>query len=254
MKYTLLDMTQTILSSMDSDEVNSISDTPESLQVAYVIRSCYFDIVSRNGLPEHFDVSSLDASGDNLKPVLMSMKSDTSRVSWVKYNTASTEEPEIQMRDIKYVPLTDFLQDMYELDETDTRVGKFIHIVNGTEFPILYLNDKAPQRYTTFDDRTLIFDSYDNTVDTTLQSSKSLVYARKVIPFTMSDNFMPDLDEPQFALLLNESKAMAWLELKQSAHPKAEQNAQRGWVRLQKTQDGVKKTSLFDQLPNYGRK
>jgi len=33
MKYTLLKMVQLILSAMDSDEVNGISDTVESLQV-----------------------------------------------------------------------------------------------------------------------------------------------------------------------------------------------------------------------------
>jgi len=37
MKSTVLDMTQSILSGLGSDEVNSISDTTESLQVAEVI-------------------------------------------------------------------------------------------------------------------------------------------------------------------------------------------------------------------------
>ena len=53
MKYTLLEMTQDILSNMSSDEVNSISDTPESLQVATIIKQKYYDIVSRGDLPEH---------------------------------------------------------------------------------------------------------------------------------------------------------------------------------------------------------
>jgi len=36
-KKTVLDMVQDILSDMESDEVNSISDTTEALQVAQII-------------------------------------------------------------------------------------------------------------------------------------------------------------------------------------------------------------------------
>ena len=53
MKYTLLEMTQDILSNMSSDEVNSISDTTESLQVATIIKQKYFDLISRVNRPEH---------------------------------------------------------------------------------------------------------------------------------------------------------------------------------------------------------
>jgi hypothetical protein len=38
-KMTLLEMTQNILSAMNSDEVNSITDTVESLQVAEEIQN-----------------------------------------------------------------------------------------------------------------------------------------------------------------------------------------------------------------------
>jgi hypothetical protein len=45
-KMTLLEMTQDILSDMDSDEVNSINDSVESLQVAQIIKTTYFNIVN----------------------------------------------------------------------------------------------------------------------------------------------------------------------------------------------------------------
>ena len=43
-KMTLLEMTQNILSAMDSDAVNSIGDTVESLQVADVIVETYYEL------------------------------------------------------------------------------------------------------------------------------------------------------------------------------------------------------------------
>ena len=40
-KMSLLEMTQDILSDMDSDEVNSINDSVESLQVLGIIKNTY---------------------------------------------------------------------------------------------------------------------------------------------------------------------------------------------------------------------
>lgn len=42
MKYTLLELTQRILESMNSDEVNSIGDTEESMTVANIIKESLF--------------------------------------------------------------------------------------------------------------------------------------------------------------------------------------------------------------------
>ena len=60
---TLLRLVQDILSSLDSDEVNSISDTPESLQVANIVRTTYEDLVSLLDLPEHFSFFELTTAG-----------------------------------------------------------------------------------------------------------------------------------------------------------------------------------------------
>ena len=44
MKQTLLQMTQSILSDMDSEAVNSISDTVEAQQIASVIEDTFYNI------------------------------------------------------------------------------------------------------------------------------------------------------------------------------------------------------------------
>src|SRR5882672_11876334 len=82
---TLLDMTQEILSAMSSDEVNSIGDTTESLQVATIIKRKYFDIVSRSALPEHDQLIQLTSSGDTALPVLMYVPVEVNNIKWIKY-------------------------------------------------------------------------------------------------------------------------------------------------------------------------
>jgi hypothetical protein len=41
-KMTLLEIVQDVLNDMDSDEVNSISDTVEATQIANICRSVYY--------------------------------------------------------------------------------------------------------------------------------------------------------------------------------------------------------------------
>jgi uncharacterized membrane protein len=53
MKMTLLEMVQNILSDMDSEEINSISDSNEAEQIAKVIENTYFNLISTRIIPEH---------------------------------------------------------------------------------------------------------------------------------------------------------------------------------------------------------
>jgi hypothetical protein len=100
----------------------------------------------------------------------------------------------------------------------------------------------------------VIFDSYDNTQDNTLQASKTLVYGTRVPDFLLQDNFIPDIDDQQFSLLINESKALAWVELRQMPHSKAEQEIKRQWAAVQKDKSVSGKPVYFDQFPYFGRK
>ena len=59
MKQTLLQMTQSILSDMDSEAVNSISDTVEAQQIASVIEDTFYNISSARDIPEHHQLLNL---------------------------------------------------------------------------------------------------------------------------------------------------------------------------------------------------
>src|SRR6267154_6196147 len=85
MKMTLLSMTQSILSALSSDEVNSISDTTESLQVAEVIKQAFMSISARAGIVEQSQLFQLDPSLDATKPVLMYKPDHINKIEWIKY-------------------------------------------------------------------------------------------------------------------------------------------------------------------------
>ena len=249
MKYNLLEMTQTILSSMDSDEVDSITDTTEAQQVAKVIRTAYFNITARADLPEHRQIFSLDSSGDINLPVLMIKPEVLRRVDWIKYNKSTVDAPQDQFDYVTILPLQQFLDMVQQFNENDTDIESFV--LNSHTF--YFRNGIAPTYCTVVDDFYVVFDSYDNTLDTTLQSDKTMCYGLVIPAFTLADTFMPDLDDQQFALLLNEAKSLAFMELKQAPHEKAEQESKRQWRTLQRTKS-LDKPLAFDQFPNFARR
>lgn len=253
MKQTLLQLTQTILSSMDSDEISSITDTVEAQQVVEVIKTVYDAIIAKGEFPIQCTLFNLTASGSNTKPTLMTKPDDINDIQWIRYDRQIEDASTSDWATLTYLPVDTFLSRMYSLDTSEDTVGTFDHSIGSSTVTFFYRNDGGPQVYTSYDDNTIIFDSYDSDVDTTLQSSKSLAYGEKALTFTNSDSWTPSLHPHQFPLLLNEAKALAWAELKQVSHAKAEKTARDQWIHLQRTKRTVPE-GQYDTGPNYGRK
>ena len=262
MKYTLLELTQAVLSSMDSDEINSINDSVESQQVVEIIKTVYDDIISRGDLTTSKTMFNLSASTDPLKPIIMTKPEGIDRIEWLKYDVQTFQDTTPAWTDMTYLPPVDFIDFMHSYNQNDTNIETFQHVVDSYMITFVYKNDTAPHYYTSFDDNEIFFDSYDSEVDSTLQSSKTLGYGLKVTDFQRTDGYTPNLSPQQFPLLLSEAKSLAWAELKQTVHQKAEQSARRGWRHLQKTRQLIPNTSdtivnnahSFDRLPNFARK
>jgi hypothetical protein len=240
---------------MDSDEVNSIGDTIEAQQVANVFKTVYNDIISNIELPDHYDLFQLDPSLDSTKPVVMSLPSEVLNIGWLEYNKATTTETYQQFSQITFLPREQFLGIVQNLISTDSDTVSYNLLVDGTNIPLLARNDKHPDYYTTFNNETVVFDSYLADVDTTLQSSKTLGYGKKSRAFLMTDNFIPALDDKHTSLLFNEAKALCFSEVKQITHSKAEKNARKGWIKSQSAKRSVPYgRSQQSDLPDYGRK
>lgn len=255
MKYTLLDLTQKILASMDGDEINSITDTTEAQSIVQIIQTSYYDIVARANLPRHNGIFQLTPSGDVTKPVTMTLPSTITELKWLKYDWHTLDNPEVTFNDVQPMENHEFATMVLGLNTNDTDVFSYTFTnPDGQTVTFLAKNSQGPRYYTTFNDNTVLFDSYDSSVDATLQGSKTLCYGQRELPWTMSDTFVPDLDDKQFQLLLNEAKSMAFAELKQMAHPKAEQNARKLWINQQSSKTKVPTQTAHQRGPYYGRK
>ena len=365
-QQTLLNIVQNILSSMSSDEVNSIGDTVESMQVAQIVQNKYYDIVARGDLTLDERLFQLVPSDNSSIPVLMTIPEGCSRISWLQYldtnpadnlqtdqfgsyshdlNTdlvsitqwtttssstvvippsgtgsvtftvasstlpasvgqlvqatsggssiignvvqylgttlvlnvtsvvnpgtfsswviTSVNVPNVPpgYKYVRLVPIDYFLDIVNRLDLTQNYVFSYTFSVGGTSpgqvapasFTFRARNDQQPTLATVISNNWILFDQYDSSQDSTLQASKTLAYGQLVPPFVLEDNFVPTLDDNQFPLLLNESKSLAFYELKQMPHAKADQEIQRQWAVTQARKSKANKPGYFNQLADFGR-
>ena len=252
MRYTLLELVQRILESMESDEVSTIGETPESLSVANVIKECYFDIVGDLNMDEQEGLFKLDSSGDNLKPVLMYVPSNVSRVQYLKYNNDTLAAP--NFKDVRYVTNREFLFYQEGINAEDTSVDSFDIPLNGSTFKFYFRTDRYPTYYTIFDENMVVFDAYDASVEDTMTQVRSLGYGSLVPGFVLSDTWVPDLDPRQFQLLLQESKMTAFIELKQAQNPIAEKKARKNRILTQKNKNDNDPTASNQKHYSYGRR
>jgi hypothetical protein len=251
MRYTLLELTQKILSSMDSDEVNSISDTTEAEQVVAIIKTCYYDLVAVGELPRDEDLFQLTPNGDLAKPVTMNMPSDVNDIRWLKYDYQTTSNPYPNFQPLEPLCLVDFIEMVTNFNPTDTNVTMYRYGVANV--PLYCRNDIAPRYYTTPNDGVVLFDSYDNTVDSTLQGSKTLCFGQKDYPWTEVDSFVPPLDDKQSQRLLHEAKSLAFAELKQTAHAKAEKSARDIKIDQQASKHKILPNTYWNTTYDFGR-
>lgn len=246
-KMTLLEIVQDTMNDMDSDEVNSISDTVEATQIANICRSVYYDVITTVDLPEHTELMSVSGLSNSSRPNYMDANSVT-EIKEFRYNVSDTAG-ELEYKLIDYVLPDDFIQRIVTRDTSQTEVIIVTDPTNGISLPII--NNKMPDYYTSFDDRYLCFDSYDSAIDTTLQSSKTMVLGIKLPSFTMTDASVPDMDDTIFPYYLAEVKSRALSLLKGGPDPKVEQFARkhRYFQRNNRYKTGEQRI-----LNDYGRK
>jgi hypothetical protein len=246
-KMTLLEIVQDVLNDMDSDEVNSISDTVEATQIANICRSVYYDVITTVDLPEHTELMTVTGLSNSARPNFMDANSIT-EIKELRYNVSETSG-QLDYKLIDYVLPDEFIQRIVKRDTSASNVIVVTDPTSGISLPIE--NDKMPDYYTSFDDRYLCFDSYDSAVDTTLQSSKTMVLGIKIPTFTITDAAVPDMDDTIFPYYLAEVKSRSLSLLKGGPDVKVEQFARKHRY-FQKNNRW--KTGEQRILNDYGRK
>jgi hypothetical protein len=234
MKLSLLDMTQNILSALDSDPVSSIDETVEAVQVAEIIKETYFELISQRDWPFLFQLGQLQSLGDVNRPTTMRLGDNWNKLKWIKYNK----------KDVTYAS-PDAFADL--ISNRKEQAG----VVNANGYVI----NQDPVYWTSFDDTTIVFDGYNSFEESTLQSSKTSIYGTVQASWQHLDSFVPLIPEKFFPTLLAEAKSQAFVNLKQQANAREERKATRGRMAMRneawRNENGEVR---YNRKVNYGRK
>ena len=247
-KRSLLEIVQNILNDLDSDEVNSIDDTVEAQQVANIVKTCYYEMISNRNWPHLKKLVQFEASGDLTKPNYLIAPEGLKELITLSYDKKKESETRTKLEDVKYKTPEDFLRYVSSRNSDLANIRK-VEDYSGTV--LLIQNDQAPSYWTSFDDSHIVCDSYNAAIDDTLKKSKTQCMAYIEKPWVHTDSAIPDLPEEAFSALEEEAKSTAFITLKQVANQKAEQKAgrQNRWLarKAWRTHGGV-------QYEDYGRK
>lgn len=240
MKRTLLEIVQSILSDLDSEGVNSIEDTVEALQVASVVEDTFYNIVTTRDIPEHYRLIKLTSLSNSQKPTHFTYPTNVRRIDALKYKT-----------DEGYVDIT-FVDPLTFLSRTGADVSNAVEVTDVNAGTSLYIrNDRTPSYYTSFDDQTIVMNSYNASTEATLQASKTQAFGVIHPEFVKDDSHVPDIDDVMFPLLIAEAKSTCFSLFKGGVDPKIDQAARR---HKSYVQNDMYKTKRENKRPHYGRR
>lgn len=248
MKKTLLDLVQDILSDMNSDQVNSISDTVEAEQVAQILKSTFEELSITRKWPVHYNLTQFTASGTTAKPTHLIIPENVIEIKTFWYDAILPSETQKRFKEVVYKEPEEFLKYIHQRNNNNSNV---VVVKDYSNADLMILNDTAPTYWTTLDDEHIICDSYNSVVDSTLQSVKTKVYAWISPVWSMDDAYIPDIPAKAFPYYLAEAKSRCFVNIKQMPNAKVEQSAakQRMWLAREKRQ--YKRP--YEKV-NYGRK
>jgi len=248
MKWSLLDIVQEILNDIDSDEVNSIDDTVEATQVAQMVKSTYFAMMSTRNWPHLRRAVHLTPTTDLAQPTHMYVKDDIKEMIFVNYDTRDDASSRSKFVRMKWREPEEFLQIINSYNELNDNVDV---VADASGIDLFIMNDRHPTIYTSFDDRTLVFNAYDKGREANLESTFIQAMAYVMPKWIPADDFIPDLPDEAFIALVEEAKSRASMKLLQVADQKAEQESKRQqrWLarKARRIAGGI-------QSPNYGRR
>lgn len=210
MQRTLLQVTQEYLDATSGFYVDSIFDTDESQQVAKVAERVYYKMVQEfPNLLFTMKEMTLDSLSDTTRPNYMLLPRDIQKIqeSKIYYNVSTSGG--ITYKEIQYLSPIAFIE------ATANRTTQDTIVVEGfDENKMVVPTKQFPTYCTSFDNKYVVFDSYNSDYDTTMQSSKSKIVASGEEVFLQEDDFVipvpSHLSEAYLDMFLNEALTLIY--------------------------------------------
>jgi len=247
---TLLEYVQDIMSDLDMDNVNSIDDTIESLQVAQIVKSTYYELIDGKNwenlkklflLGTNTDLgdcsdslyttqATCEANSGTWSPrnSYLRLPSNITEVFWIKHNNRRAAGTKDAYQELTYLYPDEFVEN---LNNRDSSASNIEISKDSTGVELLIRNDHPPQYWTSFDDENIVFDAYETAFESPMSGANTQAYGLHKPSWSAVDSFTPMLPLDAESLLLAEAKSVASVRLAKALDQKAEQQAvrQKSW-------------------------
>ena len=247
-KMTLLEIVQRVSEVNNTDIINSITDTEESMQIARIVRDCYHNLLVERRIKTSNDVFRLIPLSDVTRPTYCKLDDAVYYIDCLKYKNTVTGK----YTNLTYVDYQDFVDTSLDIDSTATNVQTCVDMSGIT---LNVYNDRHPSYYTLIDDEHVIFDSYNKAVENTIMAANIVAYGVKKPDFQLTDTFVPDIAAQHFQLLVNQCKVAVGFELKNFATSFDIDTARRQKINAASMARRVEEEpEIWKNRPRHGRK
>jgi hypothetical protein len=252
---TLLDVVQRYLNSTGGFFVNSIGDTEEAEQVAFIAQEVYERLVE--DLPyRQFKRKwgQLGSVGDADYPNYLLIPDGIQRISEseIYYNIAIDEDTAtIDWARMEYLEPLEFLNRINRNSDIDT-AAQIVKDFNNIEYVIT--NGRHPTYCTSFDGKYLVFDAYLRQQETTLHAANTQIVYFEPEQFILNDNFVIPLPPDMMQGYIDMVKAEVSETLRQESLPSASRRARQFQMRERYRGDKIGNQTRRNRPYGRGRK
>lgn len=250
MAMTLLEYVQDIMSDLDMDNVNSIDDTIESLQVAQIIKSTYYELIDGKNWenlkklflletntdlgdcsdPTYTTEATCEANSGTWSPrnSFLRLPAEITEVFWIRHNNRRTTGTKDAYQEVDFLYPDEFVE---LLNNRDSSASNIEVSKDATGVELLIRNDHPPGHWTSFDDEYIVFDAYEADFEDPMSGANTQCYGLHRPSWTAEDGFTPAIPLDAESLLLAEAKSVTSVRLADELDQKAEQQAtrQKSW-------------------------
>lgn len=207
MSMNLQEMTERVAEFVNADKVDSIHDSDESYKIATIIKETFEEMILSKEIQTALELFHLQSSSNASAKTCLVLPDEALTIDIVKYT-----HKDGKIYSPEYMEPMEFIDWTLGLDTTNEAVETVTDKETGAVYNIR--TDKDPSFYTIISGKYLIFDSYNSEFENTLQGRHCLCYGHTLPAFEMKDEFVPDLQEQQFPILLSRAKTAADMELR----------------------------------------
>lgn len=215
-KITVLNIVQRVLEAIGHSPVQNVADTPSAKKVLRIAEEVFYQEQAYGDWPHNRFAGRLVSLGDTNRPTTLVIPEDITSLDEFKYQYVEGSG-RIKFEELEQVAdPRDFLDMVLARDSTESNV-QVVKVPASEPVDIFVYNDRRPRFWTTFDDRYVVADSYNQEIETTLQGSKTVITGTREQRWSSLGDAYPPMPPAMFPYFLSRVTAVAAERLNEEA-------------------------------------